>query len=145
MSDHGTKGGSALDREVDVRAMAISMVALALIMVVSAVLMWALASHFQAELAAADPPVPVLPAARQAWQPPEPRLQADPEGELRAMRADESRDLGGLEWTDPQGEIARIPIEEAMALVAANGSEGVGLGPTAGAAAAGDSGEAATP
>ena len=152
MSDQPKTGGAALDREVNVRAVTILMVALAVIIAVPIALMWGLANKLTTDLEASDPPLPVLPAARQAWEPPTPRLQTDPEGELRALRADETRTLGRLEWIDPQSGLARIPIEDAMALVAELGTDGVGLGPAStGAAAPGtaaevpDTGEAATP
>jgi hypothetical protein len=54
-------------------------------------------------------------------QPPEPRLQAAPRVELHEMRSDEEEILTGYGWVDPDKKIVRIPIEEAMDLVAKRG------------------------
>jgi hypothetical protein len=50
--------------------------------------------------------------------PPEPRLQADPLGDLRALRAEEDALLHGYAWVDRKAGAVRIPIERAMALLA---------------------------
>jgi hypothetical protein len=50
--------------------------------------------------------------------PPEPRLQADPLGDLRALRAEEDALLHGYAWVDRKAGTVRIPIERAMALLA---------------------------
>ncbi|HYA17608.1 MAG TPA: hypothetical protein VEF06_09090, partial [Bryobacteraceae bacterium] len=54
-------------------------------------------------------------------QPPEPRLQAAPRVELHEMLTDENEILTGYAWVDPAKNIVRIPIEEAMDLVAKRG------------------------
>jgi hypothetical protein len=54
-------------------------------------------------------------------QPPEPRLQAAPRVELHDMLTDENEILTGYAWVDPDKKIVRIPIEEAMDLMAKRG------------------------
>jgi hypothetical protein len=53
--------------------------------------------------------------------PPEPRLQAQPKIELRDLRADEDAILNSYGWIDPDKGILRIPIGEAIDMVAQKG------------------------
>ncbi len=115
MSDRPAGGG--FDRELNVRAIVITGIGLAGILVVSAALMWPLNSLLLDRGRAADPPPPLLPEARQRPLPPEPRLQVSPERELREMRAEEERVLSSYGWVDEAGGIARVPVERAIDLV----------------------------
>lgn len=63
-----------------------------------------------------------LPA--NSLQPPEPRLQVQPRADLQRQRADEDRRLATFGWVDREGRIARLPIEDAMRLLAARGLPG---------------------
>ena len=56
--------------------------------------------------------------------PPAPRLQPAPRADLAAERSREESRLTGYAWIDPEQGIARIPIERAMAIVAARGAGG---------------------
>lgn len=56
--------------------------------------------------------------------PPGPRLQTDPEGDLRRFRAEEDKRLNGYYWIDKQKGVAHIPIEQAMQKVARDGIAG---------------------
>jgi len=60
-------------------------------------------------------PSPLV-SARQT--PPEPRLQAVPALDLRALRAAEARALSTYGWVDPKAGVVRIPIDRAMDLLA---------------------------
>jgi len=53
---------------------------------------------------------------------PGPALQSAPQPELAAYRAQQARRLHGSGWVDTPGRIAHIPIEDAMALLAARGA-----------------------
>src|SRR5437763_11605333 len=53
--------------------------------------------------------------------PPEPRLQAEPKIELKALRADEDAILNSYGWIDPNKGIVRIPIAQAIEIVAQKG------------------------
>ena len=66
-------------------------------------------------LAAAPQMPPALPPREVA--PVEPRLQVSPPKDLAALRAEEDRILQSIQWIDRQAGIARIPIDEAMALM----------------------------
>ena len=53
--------------------------------------------------------------------PPEPRLQAQPKVELKDLRADEEAILNSYGWVNPDKGIVRIPIDQAIDLVAQKG------------------------
>ncbi len=59
-----------------------------------------------------------------APQPPSPRLQVQPQGDLDRLHAREERQLSGFSWVDRGRQIARIPINEAMKLVNQRGLAG---------------------
>lgn len=65
------------------------------------------------------PPVSAL--ARAPVETPAPRLQRSPARDLQEFRAAEDRELHTLGWADRGAGIARIPIENAMALLATRG------------------------
>jgi hypothetical protein len=52
--------------------------------------------------------------------PPEPRLEEQPGAQLREVRAAEDAILSSTAWVDRQDGIARIPIDRAIDLLAAN-------------------------
>jgi hypothetical protein len=53
--------------------------------------------------------------------PPEPRLQNEPKVELKDLRADEDAILSSYGWIDPNKGIVRIPIDQAIDIVAQKG------------------------
>jgi len=71
--------------------------------------------------AAREPRMFPLSAAQQQQLPPEPRLQTNPQGDLRQLRAREDEALRGYGWVDKNAGVARIPIEEAMKIVVQRG------------------------
>ena len=54
-------------------------------------------------------------------QPPAPRLQAQPKVELRELRESEETYLNGYGWVDPDKGTVRLPIEQAIDVVAKKG------------------------
>jgi hypothetical protein len=52
---------------------------------------------------------------------PAPKLQENPAADVVKMHADEAIVLSGYGWVDPKADIARIPIDRAMDLLAAQG------------------------
>jgi len=67
------------------------------------------------------PPAYALPAEPPAPAATTPRLQVEPVVDLATLRAHEDRILDGYAWVDKERGIARIPIEDAMRLVAEQG------------------------
>lgn len=57
-------------------------------------------------------------------QPPSPRLQIAPHTDLARVQASEDRQLGSFGWVDRDQQIARMPIERAMQLLAERGLSG---------------------
>jgi hypothetical protein len=56
-----------------------------------------------------------------ALEPPAPHLQVTPERELAAFRAQEDAILGSYAWVDKDRGVVRIPIDEALRIVAQRG------------------------
>jgi hypothetical protein len=89
-------------------------IALVVITVISIGLLIGVFRYFQSiqtEGAAVDP-VKVFP---------NPRLQSHPVTDLREVRETEDKLLHGYGWVDPQKGIARIPIDQAIDMVAKKG------------------------
>ena len=68
-----------------------------------------------------DPPNPPLARHEQGQQPPEPRLQEAPFKDIAALHAEEQALLESYGWVDERAGIARIPVQEALEIVAAKG------------------------
>jgi len=75
----------------------------------------------RSETATQRPAAYVPPVDERAKEPPAPRLQVTPVLELDELRAREDQVLEGYGWVDKDRGIARIPVEEAMRLVAERG------------------------
>jgi hypothetical protein len=67
------------------------------------------------------PPPPMAAALDPRRVPPAPRLQTRPARDLDAVRAEEERTLTTYGWVDEQAGTVRIPIVEAMRLLAERG------------------------
>jgi hypothetical protein len=65
------------------------------------------------------PPVSITSPPREL--PPAPRLQVQPQLDMRQLRAEEDSRLNNYSWIDRQNGIVRIPIERAMDLIAQRG------------------------
>jgi hypothetical protein len=52
---------------------------------------------------------------------PEPQLQSNPVLDLKAIRAEEDKLLSSYAWVDPQKGLVRIPIDQAIELIARRG------------------------
>lgn len=107
-----------IDHELSLKGIVYTGIGLAAILVVAGALMWPLSSGLKSLAEKADPPPPLLPEARRAQEPPGPRLQEDPEGEMAEMLAAEDAVLTGWSWVDDSQERAQIPIERAIELLA---------------------------
>src|SRR5712692_6295878 len=86
--------------------------------------------RFTSEFAASsDTPPPPSREAHQKELPPEPRLQgfgfpgqkADPQADLRKKIQDDSEANEKLEWIDRSSGIVKIPVKDAMKIVAEKG------------------------
>jgi hypothetical protein len=66
-----------------------------------------------------SPPLPQPPLVYERFRAvPGPRLQVNDEADLAALRAEEAKKLQGYHWVDRKAGVVRIPIEQAMRLLA---------------------------
>jgi len=84
-------------------------------------IVWLLFQYFSGREAVRFPPVYPLAIGEADRQPPEPRLQTNPRDDLRALREHEDELLNNYRWVDKPAGIVRIPIDEAMKIVAERG------------------------
>lgn len=68
-----------------------------------------------------DPPTTPLAFTDGTRRPPAPRLQETPYGDLAALQAEDARVLQEYGWSDQPGGRTRIPVHEAMRLLAQRG------------------------
>ncbi len=107
--------------EEDVKAVSSFGIGLALGIVVVAFAMWGLFEWFYAREDMANKPMAPVVLSENPQLPPEPRLQAVPKLDLKALRESEDSVLKSSAWVDPDHGIARIPIADAIKILAAKG------------------------
>lgn len=76
---------------------------------------------FVRQEAARQPPPPVLKAQAGLLTPPPPRLQPSPPIDLASFRAQEDSILNSYGWVDQEKKVVRVPIDEAMRILAERG------------------------
>lgn len=116
VQDHPEPGG-AFDREIHMRVIVGSGIAVVLLCAVAFALLWALVHEFRASEVARDVPVTPLEEAGLSREAPEPRLIAFPENYLQEIRAEEEARLHSYGWMDDSHQTARIPIERSIDLL----------------------------
>lgn len=110
-----------VDAELDVRSIVAFAVGLGVVIAVVLGVVWMLNGALKTNRKAHDPRPSPLPEANMATMPPEPRLQTDPNRDMKALRDEEDAVLTAYAWVDKERGIARIPIERAMEIVALSG------------------------
>lgn len=109
--------------------------ALLLTVLASMLIVWGVYRALTARDARSTSYVSPLRQAVGRMLPPEPRLQGapghqiSPQEELRQTRAEAEATLSSYSWVDEKTGIARIPIDEAMKLLAERGLPSMGKGP----------------
>ena len=109
------------ESDVDVRAILGFGAALLTVGLAVAVFLYWLVGFYGRQAERRETRVFPLAAEQQEQLPPEPRLQSDPQGDLRALRTQEEELLKSYGWVNKEAGIARIPIDEAMKLVVQRG------------------------
>lgn len=117
MHEPTTPGTGYEMRDVTLRPILVGGVVLVVLLVGSMALMSGLLSRLRSDEAAASPKASPL-AGYGPQTPPAPRLQTDPVGDLRGMRALEQQQLGHYGWVDRGRGVVHIPIARAMELLA---------------------------
>jgi hypothetical protein len=114
-----TAGVAHEESDVEVGGVAWFTAGLALLMVLTAVLMWGMFRFFaRTELRKEPPPTSLTKEKKPEGDNPElmfpePRLQQQPLLDLQKYRDDESEKLTKYGWVDPAAGVVSIPIEEA--------------------------------
>jgi hypothetical protein len=83
--------------------------------------MWAMFDFLSSREDKKNPANPPSMVNDRPTLPPEPRLQAAPKVELKQLREDEDQILNNYGWVDPAKGIVRIPIDQAIDIVAQKG------------------------
>ena len=107
--------------DADTRAITQFGIALVLVLVLSQLGLWWLFNSFTRRESKLSPPVTALVRAQAPTAPPEPRLQDNPQADMRTMREKEESILNHYGWVDPNRGVVRIPIDRALDLVAEHG------------------------
>ena len=109
------------ESDVNVRAILGFGFALIVAAVIIHVFLWRLQGLYQRQTERAQMQVYPLAAGQQEAMPPAPRLQQNPQQEMRELRAQQQALLNGYGWVNRDAGVARIPIEEAMRIVVERG------------------------
>ena len=119
--------------QADLRVVLGFLFALGLAAVMVLLVLWGMFSYFRAKSAERGP----LPSPRMYTSPPgvpQPQLQPNPVADYDVYRLSAGETLNSYGWVDQKAEIARIPIDKAMDLVAERGlpwkKPAPGTGPT---------------
>src|ERR1051326_1575631 len=107
--------------DADARAITQFGIALVLVLLLSQLGLWWLFNTFAQRESKLSPPVTALVRAQAPTEPPEPRLQANPQADMRTMREKEETVLNHYGWVDAGRGVVRIPIDRALDLVAERG------------------------
>jgi len=108
-------------RDVDGASIVKAGVIVGVVSVLAAVAALGLFNFLASRARSADPPNPPLARHEQGRQPPEPRLQEMPFKDAGELQAAEHEILTSSAWIDQRAGLARIPLEDALVLVAGSG------------------------
>lgn len=105
--------------DINVRGVVFAAMALGIVMFIAVGIVTGLFVYLRRATNQAQGPTSMV--LQETVLPPEPRIQRDPEGELRAMREQEARILDDYRWVDKDAGVARIPIDRAMTVALERG------------------------
>lgn len=121
MSEHGQSPIDYEKKDVDTEGVLHVGAGVIVATILSSVLVLFLFNFLVDRARKADPPNPPLARHEQGRKPPEPRLQEMPFKDISELRADERQLLEAAGWVDEPKGLARIPIAQAMKIVAERG------------------------
>ena len=96
-------------------------IGLTFFLILSQLALWWVFSSFSKREQKLSPPVPAIIRTQAPKEPPEPRLQASPQSDLKKMLQQEDQVLNNYGWVDPDRGIVRLPVERALDIVAQKG------------------------
>jgi len=125
--DSGQSASTAYEtRDIKLRPLIVFAAGIAVMGVVSYLIIFVLLGFFSglaarqdAQLAPASLAQPQAPGEERL--PPEPRIQANPAGDLKVLRDQEELVLTTYGWVDAKAGVVRVPIDVAMRLVLEEG------------------------
>jgi len=123
MTDHEREQHepAEFDSEIHVRAIFGSVVGLALLVAFSFAAMFTFSRVLKARSVARDPaPLPVA-EANQPRPRPRAALQTDPTADMAKFAKEEEAALTSYAWADRANDVAQIPVERALDIVARRG------------------------
>jgi hypothetical protein len=109
------------ESDVDVRTIIWFGVGLAAVALTVHVFLWWLQGFYASSTQRSQTVAYPMAAGQQDQLPPEPRLQNNPQQELRELKARQYGVLEGYGWVNKEAGVARIPIAEAMRAVVQRG------------------------
>lgn len=119
---HDGRFGKNFDDEISIKSVIWVTLSIAITTALFFILsIWVIDFAVQLNDVESKPPRMALEAASERRLPTGPRLQADPEAELEAMRHELETHLESFGWTDEAGGLAYIPIDKAMDRVVEEG------------------------
>jgi hypothetical protein len=106
--------------DIDIRVIARFGLWLAIAAAVIHVALYGLFVFYEVRARAADPePVSLIAPSRKGDRlPPGPRLQMSPARDMRRMRVEETKALGGYGWVDRQAGVVYMPVDRAIEILA---------------------------
>jgi hypothetical protein len=111
----------SFDREINVRGIVVSGVALVVVCLAASLLVWWLLKGFERFDEKRDVRLSPIEKAHPQPPPPAPVLQTDPVTDMTAMREREDRELNQAAWIDRRQGLVRLPLADAIDIVAARG------------------------
>lgn len=118
-----------IDRDINLRAIALTVGGLTLGTVLAFVLMWFMHELLLETEIGRDPEPPALSEALDPVIPPLPRLQAAPERDMEQFVARENVLLSSYGWKDEAAGTIRIPVDRAMEVLADQGRTALSTAP----------------
>jgi len=123
VTENQQHAGAAFDQEIDRGGIVKIGIWLAVVTVAGFLIAWLAYRALASGAAQADPAPSPIAAAREQPLPPGPQLQPRPEEELARYRAQVSERLSTWGWVDREKNVAHVPIERAIEMVAEQAAE----------------------
>src|SRR5947209_13915510 len=109
------------DREVNVRGIVLTGAALVVVALLAHLVVWWLLKGFERYDEKRDVRLSPVEAANPQPPPPAPVLQENPVLDMTAMRAREDQELNHAAWIDRRQDVLRLPVADAIDVVALRG------------------------
>ncbi|HEX3553650.1 MAG TPA: hypothetical protein VIA62_10525 [Thermoanaerobaculia bacterium] len=109
------------DREINVRGIVLTGAVLAVVILLAHLLMWWLLKGFERYDEKRDVRLSPVEAANPQPPPAAPVLQENPVKDMTEMRAKEDQELDHAAWIDRRQDVLRLPVADAIDIVAVRG------------------------